>query len=179
MTESPTRDPRLRWILASALAAVAVGLVVVLVTVLLPARHRHQHAAAQVGITATEHAAVDAASKQVINLLTYSRKSFDADYARTSAGATGALLKDLSVASNKSSLLQQMTSGKFDLQGQVTAAAFEESSGANYAVLVSAQGYKVPDTGSKTLASTARFEVTMTQVKGKWLASDLQSVGLV
>ena len=71
-----------------------------------------------------------------------------------------------------------MTSGKFDLQGQVTSCRFEEpASGASYAVLVSAQGYKVPDTGPKTLASTARFEVTMTQVKGKWLASDCNRSG--
>ncbi|HEV7193230.1 MAG TPA: hypothetical protein VGN35_08475 [Jatrophihabitantaceae bacterium] len=179
MTETPTPRARLRWIVASILATIAVVLVVLLVTLLLPARHRHQHAAAQVGLTATESAAVDAASKQVINLLSYSRKSFDADYARARSGATGALAQDLSDAAKKNTLLSQMTSGKFDLQGQVTASAFEESSGGNYAVLISAQGFKVPDSGSKTLASTARFEITMSQVKGKWLASNLVSVGLV
>jgi hypothetical protein len=179
MTESPTPDGRLRWIIGSALSAVAVALAVVLVTVLLPARHRHQNAAAQVGLTASEHAAVDAASKQVINLLSYSRKSFDADYARAMSGATGDLLKDLSDTTKKTTLLQQMTTGKFDLQGQVTASAFEQSSGANYAVLISAQGYKVPDSGAKTLSSTARFEITMTRVKNKWLAGTLTSVGLV
>lgn len=179
MTESPTPRARRRWIVASILAATAAVLAVLLVTVLLPARHRHQHAANQTGLTATESAAVDAASKQVINLLTYSRKNFNADYARAQAGATGALAQDLAGQSKKTTLLQQMTSGKFDLQGQVTASALEESSGGKYAILISAQGYKVPDTGSKTLASTARFEVTMSQVKGRWLASNLESVGLI
>ena len=46
-------------------------------------------------------------------------------------------------------------------------------------ILVSADGYKLPDGGQRTLTSTARFELTMTKVKGKWLASDLQSVGLI
>jgi hypothetical protein len=178
MSETLTPRSRLPWVTAAVLLVVALGAAAALVFVVRPdwnARHRTKI----VGLTGTEQQAVDAASKQVINLLTYSRKSFDADYRRAQVGATGALAKDLSDTTKKSTLLSQMTTGKFDLQGQVTASAFEESSGANIAVLVSAQGYKVPDSGSKTLASTARFEVTVTKINGKWLTSNLVSVGLV
>jgi hypothetical protein len=179
MTESRPPSGRLPWILAAALAAVAVALAVVLVSVALPARHRHQRAVAQLGLTSLEHQAVDAAAQQALNLLSYRRSAFDADYARTVAGTTGALRADLLSGTKKATLLSEMTTGKFDLQGQVTASAFEQAAGAKYAVLVSASGYQVPDTGSRTLNSSNRFEITMTKVGTAWLASDLQSVGLI
>jgi hypothetical protein len=179
MTESKPPGGRLPWIVAAVMSAVAVALAVVVVTVVLPARHRHQRAAAQVGLTALEHEAVDAASKQAVNLLSYRRADFAADYARTVAGATGALKSDLQNDTKKTTLLNQMVAGKFDLQGQVTASAFEDSNGANYAVLISASGYQVPDGAARTLASSNRFEIIMTKVGNNWLASDLQSVGLI
>lgn len=178
MTGSTTVRSRLPWVVTAVLVALALGAVAAAVFVVRPQWNDRRHPPS-LGLSATEQAAVDAASKQVLNLLSYSRKSFEADYARARSGATGALGQDLADPTKKTTLLQQMTSGKFDLQGQITASAFEESSGANYAVLVSAQGYKVPDTGSKTLASTARFEVTMTRIKGRWLAANLSSVGLI
>ena len=168
-----------RWITAAVLGAVAVALAVVIAFPLRTARDHRHHQQTQVGLTAVEQGAVTAADQQVLNMLTYKRATFDADYARTVAGATGSLKSDLNQSSNKSALLQKMTQGKFDLQGQVTASAFEESSGTNYNVLVSASGYQVPDGGQRTLTSTARFEVTMTRVGTKWLASNLQSVGLI
>ncbi|MDP9091681.1 MAG: hypothetical protein M3N95_01745 [Actinomycetota bacterium] len=179
MTETKPSSGRVPWVLAAALAAVAVALAVVLATLALPARHRHQRAVAQLGLTSLEQQAVDAASKQAVNLLSYRRATFDADYARTVAGTTGALKTDLLSGTKKSTLLSEMTSGKFDLQGQVTASAFEQAAGAKYAVLVSASGYQVPDSGSRTLNSSNRFEITMTRVGTAWLASDLQSVGLI
>ena len=98
-----------------------------------------------------EQAAVTAASQQVLNMLTYKRTTFDADYSRTVAGATGALKSDLNQSSNKTALLQKMTQGKFDLQGQVTAFRVRGGQWANYNVLVSASGYQLPDGGQRTL----------------------------
>jgi Mce-associated membrane protein len=177
MTETPRTGARAPWITAAALGGVAVVLAAVLLFVIHPQRDDNGSSAKDVGLSASEQQAMDAASKQVLNILTYSRKTFDSDYARTLAGATGALRADL--AKQKASLSAQMTKGKFDLQGAVTSSAFEEVSDKSSLILISAQGYKVPVGGQRTLASTARFQVTMTSVGGKWLASDLQSVGLI
>lgn len=179
MTDTRAPIGRAPWLTAAALGVVAIVLAGVVLFVIRPDRHRHEKAARAVGLPAAAQQAIDAASKQVVNMLSYSRKSFDADYSRAVNGATGALRTDLSDGSKKSTLLKQMTSGKLDLQGTVTAAAFEESSGANWLVLIYAQAYQVPDGGKRTLSSAPRFEITMTKVDGKWLASDLQNVGLI
>jgi Mce-associated membrane protein len=162
---------------AAALGLVAIALAAVVAFVVHPERNRLQAEARAVGLSPTAQQAVDAGTQEVVNLLTYSRKTFDADYARTLAGTSGALNADLT--KQKATLLQQMTQGKFDLQGSVTSSAFEQTSGSNTLILVSAEGYKLPDGGQRTLASTARFEITMTRVGGKWLATNLQSVGLI
>jgi hypothetical protein len=179
MIESQPSGSRGRWMAAAVLGAVAVALAVVIAFPLRNARDHRQHVAAQVGLTSVEQAAVSAASQQVLNMLTYKRATFDADYARAVAGASGSLKSDLNNSTNKSALLQKMQQGKFDLQGQVTASAFEQASGTSYNVLVSAAGYQLPDGGQRTLSSTARFEVTLTLVGGKWLANNLQTVGLI
>ncbi len=176
MTGTRPQGVRTPWLTAAVLAVVAVVLAVLLLVVIRPDR-RDQSGGAKFGLTSSEQQALDAGAKQVVNILTYSRKSFDADYARTLAGTTGALRADL--GKQKAALRTQLTKGKFDLQGTVTSSAFEEVSGKNSLVLISAQGYKLPTGGQRTLASTARFEVTMTSVDGKWLASDLTSVGLI
>ena len=179
MTDTHRPGGRARWIVAAVLAAVAAALAVVTFAVVVPDLHHRQRLAAQVGLSSAEQAAVTAGSQQALNLLTYTRTRFDSDYARAVAGATGALKSDLTNATNKTNLRKQMTTGSFDLQGQVTASAFEEASGANYLVLVSASGYQLPDGKSRTLSSTARFEITMTQVGGKWLAANLTTIGLI
>jgi hypothetical protein len=177
MTETRRPGDPTPWITAVALGALAIVLALVLLLVIRPDHNRRGSGTQYVGLTAAEQRAMDAGGKQVVNILSYARRSFDADYARTLAGATGALRADL--AKQKTTLKSQMTKGKFDLQGTVTSSAFEEVSGKDALILISAQGYKLPAGGQRTLTSTARFEVTMTSVGGKWLASDLRSVGLI
>lgn len=172
----PQRQAVAPFVVAGALAAVAVALAVIVLVVVRPDRHAN-HKNAGHGLSTVQLQAVDAAKLQVKNMLTYSRGTFDADFARTKAGATGGLASDLD--KDKSALQQQMTTGKFDLQGVITAWAFEESAGQNYSVLVSAQGWKIDSTGNRTLQTRSRFEMTMTHTGGKWLASNLQSVGLI
>jgi hypothetical protein len=177
MTDTRPPGDRTPWITAGVLGVIAVVLAVLLLAVIRPDRHRHESAAKKLGLTSAEQQAVDAGAQQVLNLLTYSRKTFDADFARTLAGSTGGLRSDLD--KQKPTLLSEITKNKFDLEGTVKNSAFEERDGANYLVLVSADGYVLPDGGTKTLKSTARFELTMAKVSGKWLASNLRSVGLV
>jgi len=176
---TPHGGSRAPWIVASVLGVVAIALGAVVLFVIHPDRDDKQEAARAVGLTSTAQQAMDAASKQVINLTTYSRKAFEADYARAMSGATGDLLGDLQKADNKTNLLKQMQDGKFDLQGEVTNVAFEESSGDKYLVLISSNGYKVPDGAQRSLQTRARFEVTMIHSGSKWLASTLTSVGLI
>lgn len=175
-TARPSQPATAPFVVAAVLAAIAVALLVIVFAVVRPQRHDNLKTAGH-GLTALQQQSVDAGKLQIKNMLTYSRATFDRDYARTEAGASGALLSDLQ--KEKATLQQQMTSSKFDLQGAITASAFEDVSGANYLVLISAQGYKVDDKGTRTLQTRARFEVTMTHVGGKWLASGLQSVGLI
>ena len=177
MTQTRPASDRTPWLAAAVLGLIAVVLAVVLLVVIRPDRNRHASGKQDLGLSSSEQQAVDAGAKQIVNILSYSRKTFDADYARTLAGTTGALRADL--AKQKATLKSQMVKGKFDLQGTVTSSAFEQVSDNTSLVLVSAQGYKLPTGGQRTLASTARFEVTMKSVGGKWLASDLTSVGLI
>ncbi len=177
MTDARNGTGRAPWIVTAVLSAVAIALTVTIVVFHLPSRHgRHAFTAAAYGaLTSSEQQAVAAAKQTVINTMSYRRSSFPADFARTLAGTTGTLQTDMRTDGPK--LLKEMTAGKFDLSASVSYAAFEAHDGAGAVVLVSATGYKVTSAG-QVPASAERLAVTMVQIKGKWLASDLQSVGL-
>jgi Mce-associated membrane protein len=172
MTDTRDRSGVAPWITAGVLGVLAIALAVALTVFILPNRGKTAGE-----LTSSEKRAVNAAKQELINVLTYSRKTFDADYARALNGATGNLRDDL--ASKKALTLKALTAGKFDLQGQVTEAAFEQRSGNSTVVLLSATGYTVGADGTPVPKSIDRFELTMTDVKGKWLMSDFRNVGLV
>lgn len=171
MSPSDTRRTRLPWILAGVLGLVCVLLAVLLFAVIQPRRGDKNSV-----LDSNERAAVAAARQFVVNQFTYSRASFDADFQRTLDGSTGKLKSDL--GGLKTKLLQSMTQGKFDLTGAVQDVALEESTKSSALVLVSATGYQVTSAGQIPTA-ISRFAITMTKVGSTWLASDLQSVGLV
>jgi hypothetical protein len=178
---SPASGPAARrarrpWLVAVVCAIVATGLAVTLIAFHLPSRHDRQHATAAGALTNTEQLATQAAAQEVVDLLTYTRASFNADFQRALNGMSGALQSDQ--AKDKAATLAAMTKGKFDLKGQVTQTALESSTPTTALVLVSATGYQVPASGTPTPTTYARFEVTMTEVKGTWLATNLSSVGL-
>jgi Mce-associated membrane protein len=167
-TERPGRAP---WIVAGVLGVVTAALAVWLFGVILPNRGQDAEA-----LSSNERAAVAAARTFVVNQFTYSRASFDSDFNRAVAGATGAARDDL--VKNKANLLAAMTKGQFDLTGSVQDAAFVSADGSTVTVLVSATGYQVSASG-QVPTSLSRFKITMTKSGSSWLASDLQSVGLV
>lgn len=167
------------WLVASVLGVIAIALAAVVVFVIRPERNDKQDLADAVGITASQQQAMDAATKQALNLTTYSRKNFESDYARALSGASGSLAKDLADPSKKAALLKQMQTNKLDLQGQVLNTALEQQAGSQYSVLVLVVTYKVPDTGTRVLGSRNRFEMTLTRTGGKWLTSDLNNIGLI
>jgi hypothetical protein len=120
-------------------------------------------------------AAETAARKVVLNTLTYTRANFGLEFERTLAGATGKLRGYISA--HRADVQQAMIKGKFDLRGQLDADAAESATGRSVVFLVAASEYKISDSGDRTLATASRFEVTMTKVGSKWLASKLDGVG--
>ena len=106
-----------------------------------------------------------------------SRSNFDADFNRAIAGTTGQLKSDLQ--KDKASTLSQLTANKFDIKAQVTDTALESGDAKRgYLVILVANGFRVDDTGTTSAAIPKRIQLTMIEVGGKWLASDLQGVDL-
>jgi hypothetical protein len=178
-TDSARSNGSAPWIVAGALGAVAIALAAVVIFVIHPDRSDKHRLSQKTGLTSTQQQAVDAATQQAINLTTYARATFEADYKRTVDGATGNLAKDLNDATKKTKLLEQMNAGKFDLQGTVSKAAYETEADGKYSVLVYVQGFQLLADGKKSAPIANRFLLTMQRVKGKWLASDLLAVNLV
>jgi hypothetical protein len=161
---------------AGVLAAVAVVLTVLLFVVVYPARNNHKDSG-DASFTSSEQGALSAATTQTINMLTYSRKTFTADFARALAGTTGQLKSDLQ--KDKANTLSQLTANKFDIKATVTDTALESGdSQKGYLVLLVANGYRVDDKGALSVAIPKRIQLTMVKVGGKWLASDLQGIDL-
>lgn len=152
--------------LVALLLAAALG-------VLLVVRDHHANA----GLSAREQAAVDAASREMVNLQTFRLAHFDADFARARSGLTGDLLKAFSP--KKAALHDGLVKSRRDTSASVTQAAFEQSKGNNAVVLMTMNNYRVDAKGKQTLFDSGRFEVTVTDIGGTWLASNLTSVGLM
>jgi Mce-associated membrane protein len=175
----PSRRPAGR--LAGSRRRLAVAAVAVLVTaavgvtlgvVLLPSK-----AGAQ-GITSGERAAMQAAGNAVVDLLSYSRASFDADYDRALAGTTGKLHDDMAGA--KAQTLKTMNQGGFDLAAKLDTTALvpatpgDGADGGSAKVLVVVSGWTVTDDGTASQPKIERVQMTMEDTDGHWLASDLQ-----
>ena len=115
---------------------------------------------------------MQAARVETVNLLTYARKTFDADWARALGGATGQLKSDLQT--DKKTTLDNLTKNKFDVTATVSDVALAGGDAkSGYQVLVVASGHRVDDSGTPSAAIPSRLQLTMTRVDGKWLASDL------
>jgi hypothetical protein len=160
------------WIAAAVAGAVLVALLITYFVALRPAQSEVNG-----DLTATETAAVNAAAGEMVNLLSFRRAQFDADYQRALDGATGSLKSD--VQKNKSVTKSTMTKGKFDLVGKVTHKALEGPANSGktkgYVVLVTVNGYRSTTMDQPVQQS---LEVTVVQSKGKWLASDVTNIGV-
>jgi hypothetical protein len=166
------RRGALPWRVAGALVVVAAVLAGLLGWLLV---RRGDHVTA--GLDAREQAAVDAASREMVNTQSFRLAHFDADFARALGGLTGEPLQDLTA--KKAALRRALQRSTFDTVATVTQAAFEQARGANQVVLVRIKNYRVDKSGKRTEFETGRFEVTVTEVDGKWLMSDFTSVGLM
>lgn len=166
------RHSAVPWWVVGALVVVAALLAAVLGWLLV---QRGDHVTA--GLNGREQAAVDAASRELVNVQTFRLDHFDADFARATAGLTGEPLRDFTA--KKAALHTALQRSAFDTVATVTQAAWQESRSANEVVLLSMKNYRVDKTGKRTPFQTGRFKVTVTEVDGKWLLSDFTSVGLM
>ena len=174
-----------RWlrpplIAAGVAALITVALAVLFFVVVLPDyndRTSSNSDAAHGQFTKTERTVMNAATIEAENIGTYSRATFDADWNRAIAGATGAFKADF--AARKQATLQAITKGKFDVKATVTHAALEgpTDSGHGFIVLVTMNGVQVQGT-TQGLPIPQRLALTMVEVGGKWLASDVSQRGL-
>lgn len=176
------RNPYAPWIAASVAGVVFVALLLVYLVWLLPDERDadDQRAAAKqrVGqLTPVETAAMNAAGTEMINLVTFTREHFQTDFQRALDGATGSLQTDVKKLRTKT--LTEMTQGKFDLFGRLTHKALESQVGSGkqtgYVVLVTINGYRSTNPDAPIQQNLA---VTVVNVNGKWLASDVTNVGI-
>lgn len=114
-------------------------------------------------------AAVTAAGHEVVNLLSYRRAEFAADFARALAGLTGPLRAQQ--AQRRPALLAGMTRTGTDYAGQVRAIAVESASGSSVLVVVCATGYSTVG-GARPQSGTERFEVGVQYMGGRWLVTE-------
>src|SRR6266568_3545678 len=166
------RHSRLPWRAVGALTVVAAVLAGLLGSLIV---RRGHHVTA--GLDAREQAAVDAAAREIVDAQSFRLAHFDADFARATAGLTGDMLKELTA--KKAALRTSLQQSKHDTSATVTQAALSEVNGAKAVVLLTMKNYRTDKSGQRTPFATGSFKITMSEVGGKWLASDLTSVGLM
>jgi hypothetical protein len=176
IVDTPPRRGRSAIIVAGALGIVVAALAVLFVHVHGVSRD-HANAGSGYDLTSAQQAAVTAASTEAINVLSYNRKTFAADFARALNGATGQLASDLKT--KETTTKTALVDGKFDLSAKAARpGAYAGVDGKDLLVLVTVNGFKTADDASASSSNVQRLQMTMQLVKGKWLAASLNSVGV-
>lgn len=169
----PARAGLPRGVLLVLAALVAALLVVTAVLIGLRLTHRSSGAS---GLSPAEQAALSAARQQTINLQTYRRKSFDADFSVALAGLTPA--KATQWQANKATLKSRLTQLKQDAGASVSGAGLVSFDGKSAVIVVASDTLRVDAAGKSSTAAQNRSQVTMKLIDGKWLMDDLQSVSV-
>lgn len=160
------------WVTAAIAGAVLVALLVVYFVVFLPYRRDHTVG----GLTRDEQTALQVASTELDNIGALGGKTFDQDYDRAIAGATGPFKADL-VRSRASAKKVLGTSG---VRAEVTTRALigpvRSGGHSGYQLLVNLSG---PTSSiASVLLSPQQLVVTVLRVGGKWLVDDVATAGI-
>jgi len=160
------------WLAAAVAGAVLVALLVVYFVVFLPYRRDHSVG----GLSSQEQTALQVASTELDNIGALGGKTFDQDYDRALAGATGPFRSDLltSRASAKKVL------GKSGVRAEVTTRALigpvRSGGHSGYQLLINLSG---PTSSiASVLLSPQQLIVTVLNVGGKWLVDDVSTAGI-
>lgn len=178
----PRRTSPAPWIAAGVAGVILLALMLVYFVALRPDERTadREHAQAlqnSAQLTEQEHEAMTAAGTEMVNLVTFSRAHFDSDFQRALDGTTGPLHSD--VLKQRDDTLHTMQNGKFDLYGRLTHKALSDTVDADgkhgYVVLVTINGYRTtsPDTPIQQ-----NLALTVINVNGKWLLSQVTNIGL-
>jgi hypothetical protein len=165
------RNTAAPWIVAAVAGAVLLGLLAVYFFALRPDENDVAGA-----LSSEERGAMTAAGTEAANVLSYRRSHFEQDFQRALSGAMGNLASDL--RSQKSTTQKTINDGKFDMSATVTHTALEGSITGTphaYTVLVTLNGYRSVAPNQPTPSQLA---LTIRQVKGKWLVSDIENIGV-
>lgn len=121
-------------------------------------------------------AAVAAGRKDVGDLINYRRASFASDFQRSLAGLgpTAAAQQ----RANEASIHDGMTSGKYDLVGNVVEVAVEDAGFDAATLLVIGDRYQLSDNGNRTPLPGVRAEVAMARSDQGWLLVQFTTVGV-
>lgn len=167
----PRRSSPAPWIAAGIAGVVLVALLAVYIFVLRP--DEDDVAGAPTG---EESTAMTAAGTEAANVLSYRRAHFAADFARALSGATGNLAGDL--RQQKSTTQKAINDGKFDMSATVTHTALEgpiSKIAHAYTVLVTLNGFQ---SNAPNQPRQSQLALTVKLVKGKWLVSDIENIGV-
>ena len=118
--------------------------------------------------------AAEAARESVAGLLTVSRAHFAANLASNLDGAVRPLSTQLKAQA--AAVKTRLTRGRYDLTGTVTAIGVEQASAGTVVLLVAATGFRVPANGKTQAVTDGRYEVTVVQVSGHWLTSEINPI---
>jgi len=177
MSSPSSVSARLPLIVAAVCGLLVAALIVAFVHV-HSVSSQHKQSKSGFAVSSEQADVVTAAATEAANIITFSRKTFDADFARATNGTTGSLKTDL--LGKKALTLTTMTDGKFDLKATVGASAYagKTDDGKSTLVLVTLNAFKVADSSTGSTASVQRFQMTMVKVGKSWLASNLAAVGI-
>jgi hypothetical protein len=114
--------------------------------------------------------AARSAQAEVTALLTYRRATFAADRQRALAGAIDPARAEIDRTAQAARRV--MAKGRYDLTGTVTALAAKSATGSVVTLLVAGKSTRTPESGSP-VTSAVRYEVTMSQGGGRWLATQI------
>jgi len=158
--------------IVAVLAALVAALLVAALVLAILAFGRRNSGLEQ--LTKDEQRALNAARQQVINIQTFRRKTFEADFAAALNGMTEDRKKEF--AAGKQRLLDGLNAAKADGGADVNGAGLVSFNKDTAVVLVSSDAHRTDDKGAVQPLGGSRFQLTMKLTNGKWLMSDLQAV---